>query len=144
MNGKALKCRHPIRRQFHHKGDRLTFQNCFTQYLNTHNRQNNPDKVNQQHHRTLQIIRKERRHEERINCDPRPAAHQRNHQHRRQTIAAVFQNPRGHNRRNRTPKANQHRDKTFAMQTDLVHDPVHHKCRTGHIAGVFENRDPQK
>ena len=114
------------------------------QQLGGGNGEDDSDRVNNPQHRRLPDLREEGPDDQHVNGQPRPATHERQHQDGHQAIPAVFQSPRGHDRRHRAAEAHQHGDEALSMQADLVHEPIHDERRPGHVAAVFQKRDGEK
>ena len=75
-----------------------------------------------------------RTNEQNINRNTRRAGHHRNDQHRNEPTFRIFNRARGDDGRHIAAKAHNHRNETLAMQSHMVHQSVHNKGRTRHIA----------
>ncbi len=90
------------------------------------------------------MFRKECAEYQQIYRKSRTARHERRYKHGYQPAATVLYYTRGHHRRNVAPEAHNQRDERLAVQTYLVHDPVHYESRPRHISRIFEQRYEQK
>ena len=59
-------------------------------------------------------------------------------------VAFVFNRSTGHDTRDTTAGANEHRNKGFSRQTKFTEDTVHHKRNTRHIAARLQKREEEE
>ena len=86
-------------------------------------------------------VGQERADQQHVDRQPGRAAHQRGHQDRRQPVAAVFDDARGHDAGHRAGHRGQQRNERFAAQPAARHQLVHQERRPGHVAAVFQHGD---
>ncbi len=67
-------------------------------------------------------------------------AHQRQDEHCDQSRPAALYGSRSHNGRYITAKTHDKRNERFAVKPHFMHQAIHDKCRTRHVAGVFHER----
>ena len=87
LNENALKRRHPVGRQLHDEHFAVPFEKRRFEQQRAAERHHHPDEIHDEHHHCLILQREKRRNDHRINRQPRPAAHEGNHQNRRQPVA---------------------------------------------------------
>ncbi len=70
--------------------------------------------------------------------EPGGAGNKGNQKQRNHPGLARFDDAGAENSRNVAAETQAHRDETFAVQADQMHDPVHHKGGARHIADIFQ------
>ena len=94
------------------------------------------------------LAREEDRRQQHVDRQARPTAH-KGHQHAGQdALALVFHGARGVDAGHRTAKTDDHRQEALALQSQSLHQAVHHEGRPRHVARIFEQpqaqiQDPQ-
>ena len=79
-------------------------------------------------------MRKERSCQQQEYRQPRTTRHQRHYQYRNHPRIAIFYRTCSHNCWHIAPKSHKQRYKRTPMQPDVVHQSVHYKCGSSHIA----------
>ena len=82
--------------------------------------------------------------EQSINRQSRRATHQRRDENGDEPVLWGFDGARGHDAGNGAGEGTEHRNETFAVQSDFAHQAVHQKRRARHVAGVFEQSDEEE
>ena len=141
MQHHTFQCRHAIGRQFHQIDFAIAFEDRFSHKERGDQCHNDPDDINQPEGERLIFFRKKCGDQQCIDRQTGSAAHQRQDHDRDFAVAFRFNGARCHDRRNGTAESQHQRHKGSALQTENTHDPVHDIRGTGHITGIFQQRN---
>ena len=95
-------------------------------------------------HETDFLCRHEGRDQQRIHRQSRRAGHERRRDDRRDSVAAIGNNARCHDSRDRAGEARDHGDNRLSGKTDGAHNAIHQVRRTRQVAGILEQDDEQE
>jgi len=79
--------------------------------------------------------------EQRVYRQPCPARHERRHEARHEPVACAVERACGHDRGDRAPEADHHRDEGSSWESDAAHEPVHYVGGARHVTRVLEDRE---
>ena len=143
MDHERLELRQMIRRQLHHKVASLTHEQGAAKNQAVHDRKENARKVEGKHDcpclRSEECSRKQRIHRK-----ASAAAHERYKENRKETFTLGFEHTRTHNARHPATKANHHRHKCTARESEESHKAVRDKSGTSHVTRVFQERKAEE
>ena len=72
------------------------------------------------------------------------AGHERCNENGAAAVPLGCQRTGCHDRRNRTAKAQKHRQKSLSGEPNTAHDLIHNIGNSGHVSAVFQERQSQK
>ena len=106
-------------------------------------RQTYTDGIKRDHDQRF-ITLEERIHKQHIDRQTRRAGHERHHEHGQHAVFGILYISRRHDSRHIAAESHQHRDETTSVKSYAVHDRIHDKRLTGHIARVLHQTDEEK
>ena len=132
-----------IRRQLHDKVASLTHKQGAAKNQAVHDRKEYTREVEGKHYRPC-LRSEERCRKQRIHREASAAAHERHKENREETFTLGFEHARAHNARHAATKANHHRHKRTARESEESHKAICNKRRASHVARVFQERKAEE
>ena len=132
-----------IRRQFHDEGGFLAHEQCLSQKQTVKECNHDAHYIDGEH-QVAGSLAEERRTEQRVYWESCAAAHERHQEQGQEALTLIFESTRSHKRRNGAAETHDHRDKSLSRKTEEPHEPIRDKCRAGHVARIFQERETQE
>ena len=107
------------------------------------NNSNHNAKQVQAHEHQRGVLRKECPGKEDEHRQAGTARHEWRDEYRYNAAAAALNGTCCHDGRHVATESHEHWNERFAMQSHLVHEPVHDECRTCHISRILHQRDEE-
>ncbi len=129
----------------HHRPGRALDQRP-AQHRRAHQRRDRAEQVaaGEGHRGVERLADEQHAGQEHVDRQPRRTAHERRDQDRGQAIAAIRDQPRRHDPRQRAGVARQQRHEGVAGQPEPAQQPIHHEGRPRQVAGVLEQADQEE
>ena len=138
MSENGFCSRNPIRRKLHYERQIVILHEA-AHYLGSKDSQEYTQSIESQKHQSG-MTREEGSGNEYVHRHSSRTGHQRYDQSRYQPALAALDGPCGHDCRHIAAESHHHRNERLAVQTHLVHHPVHDERTAGHISGVLKQR----
>ena len=125
--------------QLHDKGDGLSLEDRVLEQQPVEHAHDHAADVQPDHHQRRRV-REEGGRKRRVDGELCGAGHEGREQNRHSPVALAGQRARGHDRRHRAAKADQHRHERPAGEPDLAQQLVHHERHTRHVSAVLQQQ----
>ena len=132
-----------IRRQFHNEWGVRAAQECFAEQTTGDDSHDDAQEVDDEDDGTGPAAEKCPGQDD-VDRQFGGTGHEGRYQDRQEAVLFAFEGAGGHDSRHIAAEPHQHRYEGFSMQPYEVHDFIHEKGATGHVAGVFEQGDTEK
>ena len=143
MDDDGLGAGQAVGGQLHDKGDGLPLEDRVLEQQPVEHAHDHAADVQPDHHQRRRV-REEGSRKRRVDGEFCGAGHEGREQNRHAPVALAGQRARGHDRRHRAAKADQHRHERPAGEPDLAQQLVHHERDARHVPAVLQDGEEEE